>query len=156
MAGTAGRQPRRRGARVGRAGGGGRRWRRNALDGRGNCAADALQALSRAEVILLGKRIASAVSGLARGLDRGAQRRCARRGRMRVLGRLQADRGDGDCRGRIGQQSFGVAAHRRAFVGGAFGSGLRALAAVECVIEREAVVALADGVLRPARASTAP
>jgi hypothetical protein len=65
-----------------------------------------------------------------------------------ILGRPQTNRCDGDGGGRVGQQALGFASHRRTLVGGAFRSSLRALAAVECVIEGEAVVALADRVLR--------
>ena len=69
-------------------------------------------------------------------------------GRMSVFCGLQADGGNGDRRGRIGEEPFGVAARRRPLVGGALRRRLRALAAVERVIEREAIVALADGLLR--------
>ena len=79
-------------------------------------------------------------------------------GLMRALRRLQLRGRDGDLRRDFSEQSFGVAAGRGLLIGGHLRGVLRALAAVERVVEREAIVAIADGACsrdraRPARPS---
>jgi NAD-dependent deacetylase len=61
---------------------------------------------------------------------------------MGGVGRLQPCRGDGDGGGDLRQQAFGLAARRRLLVGRHLGRVLCTLAAVECVVQREPIIAV--------------
>ncbi len=92
-------------------------------------------------------RALPASSRAARALAMAEFRPSASGWGTRPFGR-QPGAGHGDGGGHFGEEPFRLAADRGLLARGELGGGLRALAAFERLAEREAVVALPDGVLR--------
>lgn len=103
-----------------------------------------MQPAPRFEVILAGKRLACIVHGGARRLECGTEGGFAG---TWVAGWLvwKPRRCYGDGGGDLGEHPFGLAPDGRLLAGGELGGRLRSFAAVERLAEREAIVALCDG-----------